>query len=93
MPLLAVLFAVVIVTDPVACADGCADSAQRGAIPGQPSVCPVCHGWDGPAAAVISTLVLNPARILPASDAPAQDAHTPPIDHPPRATCLGVQLS
>jgi mono/diheme cytochrome c family protein len=91
--LLAGLFAMVVVTDPVACADGCADNAPHGANPGQPSACAVCHGLDRPAAVVTSTLVLNPVTILPAGDAFARDAHPPAIDHPPRPACPGVQLS
>ena len=91
MLLLAVLFTVVAVTDPVACADGCAGNAQHGAIPDQPSACAVCHGCDGPVAAETSTLVLNPVTILPASDAFDQDAHPPAIDHPPRPARRGVQ--
>jgi hypothetical protein len=83
--LLAGLFAVVAVTDPVACPDHCADGAsQHGPASEQPSACVVCHGWSGPAAAPAWGPVFSPVAILLVCRAFTHDAHLPAVYHPPK---------
>lgn len=86
---MAATLAVVTTIDRVACVDGCTDQAprQEPSTPSpttSPSVCGLCHGWNGPS--IIDTGAPAPRLVATTAAVVSNEtpAHDPPPDHPPK---------
>lgn len=76
---------VVTTTDRVACADGCTDEVQhQGPATPTPSVCGLCHGWNGPLIISVNAPVSLPVVSFTALSSRELPAHVTPLDHPPK---------
>ena len=76
---------VVTTTDRVACADGCTDEVQhQGPATPTPSVCGLCHGWNGPLIISVNAPVSLAIVSGTALSSPELPAHVTPLDHPPK---------
>ena len=82
---MAALLAIVTTTDLVACFDGCTDEAQH-ETPSTttPSVCGLCHGWNGPLTINVGAPVALPVVSSATITLRELPAHFAPLDHPPR---------
>ncbi|MGE0813832.1 MAG: hypothetical protein AB7O28_07295 [Vicinamibacterales bacterium] len=79
------MLAVVTTTDRVLCIDGCTDDLQHDGLgTATPSVCSLCHGWNGPV--VISVGGPAPLPIGPRVRTASRElpAHAAPLYHPPK---------
>ncbi len=76
---------VVTTTDRVACSDGCTDEVQhQGPATPTPSVCGLCHGWNGPLIVSVHVPVSLPFVTFTARSSRELPAHVTPLDHPPK---------
>lgn len=82
---MAAMLAVVTTTDRVACSDGCTDEAQHESpSTTTPSVCGLCHGWNGPLTISVGAPAPLPVVTLAAVASRELPAHFTPLDHPPK---------
>ncbi len=85
--LMAAMLAVVTTTDRVACFDGCTDEAQHdGKSPTTPSVCGLCHGWNGPLIIAVGAPAPMPVATRATVASRELPAHLAPLDRPPKRT-------
>jgi hypothetical protein len=82
--LLTALILAVVVTDPLACPDGCADEDPAAALTLSASSCSFCHGWSCAAAVLAAPAPVTRTRADAGRDLSLGPAFVPRIDHPPR---------
>jgi cytochrome c553 len=82
---MAAMLAIATTTDRVVCIDGCTDDAQHDSpSTATPSVCGLCHGWNGPLTITVgrpAPLPVEARAIVASRELPA---HLSTVDHPPK---------